>query len=245
MSVGQGDCTVFASEGIAVLIDTGPANREYDAGTRVVLPKLRDYGITQVSMILLTHPDADHIGGTGALLRAFPGAKVAINTSFRHDKGLLENFQKWGLKESEVHWMVGHEQLRSGRFAFDLWLPSKPSDAPTNDGSMFAYVVAGTTGMVLTGDAPEQVEIEMHRSRNWEATIMKAGHHGSKSSTGEFWLQSVQPQTAIISCGRDNSYGHPAKSVLSRLEKFRVETLRTDQMGDIVFELKGERLVRR
>ena len=74
---------------------------------------------------------------------------------------------------------------------------------------------------------------------------MKAGHHGSKSSTGEFWLQSVQPQTAIISCGRDNSYGHPAKVVLNRLEKFKVETLRTDQVGDIVFELKGERLVRR
>ncbi len=244
MSVGQGDCTVFASEGVAVLVDTGPANRDYDAGTRIVLPKLREYGITHVSMILLTHPDADHIGGTGALLRAFPGAKVAINSSFRQDKGLSENFRKWGLKETEVHWMVGHEQLRLGQFAFDLWLPSKPADAPTNDGSMFAYVVSGTTSMVLTGDAPEQVEIEMQRCRKWEATIMKAGHHGSKSSTGEFWLQSVQPQTVIISCGRDNSYGHPAKTVLNRLEKFKVQTLRTDVAGDIVFQLRDGRLIR-
>lgn len=244
MSVGQGDCTAFISHGKAVLVDAGPKVRDYDAGKRIVLPKLREYGVDEVMVILLTHPDGDHVGGTGALLQAFPRAKIAINTSYRHNPQLLADLDRWEQKPEDVHWMSGNEQLQLGEFKFDLWLPDRPDNAPSNDASLFCYVRAGDTGMVLTGDAPEETEIEMQKKRDWHAEIMKAGHHGSRTSTGEFWLQAVQPAMAVISCGKNNTYGHPSKIVLKRLDQFRVNVLRTDQLGDLVFELNGTRLVR-
>ncbi len=244
MSVGQGDCTVFISNGKAILVDAGPAVRDYDAGKRIVVPKLREYGVDEVLLVLLTHPDGDHIGGTGAVLQAFPKAKVAINTSYRHNPDLLASFSRWGYREENVHWMTGNEQVQLGDFKFDLWLPDRPDSAPTNDASLFCYVQAGKTGMVLTGDAPEVTEIEMQKKRNWNAEILKAGHHGSKSSTGEFWLQAVQPTTAVISCGKNNTYGHPSKIVMKRLEQFRVKALRTDEQGDVIFQLKNDTMVR-
>ncbi len=80
---------------------------------------------------------------------------------------------------------------------------------------------------------------------DWSAQVLKAGHHGSRTSTGEAWLREVRPQAVVLSCGRDNSYGHPHPSVLATIGRQGAQAMRTDREGDITFVIEGGRFARK
>lgn len=235
--VGQGDSILFQDEGAAILVDCGPRSDSFDAGERLVLPKLRSYGVSNVSLIVLTHPDQDHFGGLRAVLRRFPDAKLAISSAFRNDPKMLGVVQGAGLGVDQVLWLSADNRARVGAFELDIDCPPWQEGESDNEGSIFVRLSNGHAGAVLTGDAPMDAERRMLPDEDWRAQVLKAGHHGSKTSTCEEWLNAVKPKWAVISCGPDNRYGHPHRRVLDILAAHRVQIARTDKEGDVEFDL--------
>ena len=244
LNVGQGDCAVFQTHGSTIIIDTGPADARSDAGSKIVVPKLREMGISGIDLILLSHPDMDHIGGTGAILHEYPSATLAVSSFFRHNHQLLEQLAKWGRRAEDVKWLGSELRGKIGEFNIRVECPPITENEETNDGSMIVRIADGEGSAVFTGDAPTKVEEEVEPLGDWHAEIMKAGHHGSHTATSQSWIESVRPEFAVISCGRNNRYGHPHKEVIDRLMEDKVQICRTDREGDIVFTFKTGRFVR-
>ncbi len=131
---------------------------------------------------------------------------------------------------------------------FTILFPDKdPSKMETNDGSIVGRMVYASTSVMFTGDSPKFVENYLVRldGYNLQSDILKAGHHGSRTSSGESYLRVVSPKYAIISSGKDNRYGHPHKEVIDSLNRMNIEILRTDREGTIGFVSDGKRFIRR
>jgi len=235
-SVGQGDCTLFETEGTAILIDAGPKTDAFDAGGRIVVPRLRSYGVAKISLILLSHPDSDHIGGLAAILRAHPGAQVGVSDQFRDHPDLLTTLREAGVQPDRVIWFGRRADAKIGRFSLEIRTPRWVEGEPDNDGSMFVRISDGKASAVFSGDASIPVEARIAGETGWTAQVLHAGHHGSRTASGSAWLDQIQPKVAVVSCGRDNPYGHPHQSVLDALRERGIEVLRTDEHRDLVFE---------
>ena len=240
----KGTALCFSTRGTTILIDSGPKNPKIDAGEKIVVPDLRALGVSGVDLILLSHPDIDHVGGTGAILKAYPNATVAISECFRGNHQLFELLSKWGRKPDAVRWLGPDYQGIIGEFKITIDCPQIPQDGETNDGSMVVRLADGNASAVFTGDAPAKVEEQLCQIGNWHSEIMKAGHHGSRTATCRDWIQAVSPQYAILSCGLNNEYHHPHKEVLDRLIANHIKICRTDQEGDITFALRNGRFER-
>ena len=210
LSVGQGDCTLFQTDNTSVLIDDGPKSPNFDAGQKLVLPDLDRLGATPVSLILLSHPDQDHVGGTGALLKAFPHARIAISEQFLNDAHLQAELSEWGLHTGDILWLGDSAQIKLGCFTLGIEDPALSAGAPDNDGSMFIHLTGGPASAVFSGDADALTERAMETRGNWSSQVLKVGHHGSRTASDPTWLGAVHPAFAVVSCGRDNEYGHPA-----------------------------------
>jgi competence protein ComEC len=236
LAVGQGDCAVFRHAGVTVLVDAGPNMYGFDAGERIVLPKLRRMGVDRIDLVLLTHPDADHAGGLPALLRVHPKAAVASPASFRDDPALLQYLKEAGVPQERVVWLSGRSEARFGGARMQVSVPPWSEGDSLNEGSLFVRITNGTGSAVLSGDAGVATEAKMARLAGpWRSQVMTAGHHGSRTSTGDAWLDVVDPGTVVVSCGRANQYGHPHRSVLDRLEGRGIQVIRTDRQGDVRF----------
>lgn len=244
LSVGQGDCAMFQHDGATILIDSGPLKRNFDAGEKIVVPKLRRLGVSGVDLILLSHPDIDHIGGTGSILKAYPDATVAVSACFRTNSQLLEQLRKWGRKPDQVKWLGPELSGKVGAFEIRIDCPQTDPDEETNDGSMLVRLKDGAASAVFTGDAPIKIEEAFARAEEWQAEILKAGHHGSRSSTSQEWLDCIHPEYAVLSCGLNNEYHHPHPSVVRRLQENGIKICRTDMDGDVIFDLAGGRFVK-
>lgn len=235
LSVGQGDCAVFQAEGRTILVDVGPKTRYGDAGKRIVVPSLRRLGVDAVDLVLLSHPDADHTGGLAALLSAMRVGTVAIPAGFKEDQTMLDELREAGCPDSKVLWLGPQQSATVGEFRIEIECPSWHEGDPDNDGSDFVKITNGKASVVFTGDASTRTEQMMLPLADWSAQILKLGHHGSHTATGDAWLDEVKPQWAVVSCGRSNSYGHPHRDVLDRLEKRGTKVARTDREGDVSF----------
>ena len=235
LDVGQGDCAVLRHAGATILIDDGPAKRTDPRGPPAVMSALRRIGVDDVDLILLSHPDADHVGGTGALLRQFPHVTVAISGYYASQPKLLRDLREWGLKPEAVLWLPQMCRLRVSGSTLTIVCPPVSDAQNDNLGSMCVRWQDEGATADFTGDAPSEVENQLVGAGNWRADILHVGHHGSRHSTGLEWIRAVHPQVAVISCGRDNPYGHPHRATLDRLAASHVPVLRTDQQGDLVF----------
>jgi len=244
LSVGQGDCAVIQSQGRTVLVDAGPKSAHFDAGERLILPKLRQMGVDRVDLILLSHPDMDHIGGTPSLLRSFPDARIVVSAQFMNDPEMVAHIATLKIPTDKIAWIGPESSGQIGDLQLRLACPPLFSTREDNNGSMFVRVGRGAAEAVFSGDAPIAVENQMGQRGDWSAEVMKAGHHGSRTATGPAWLRTVHPEYVVISCGRDNSYGHPHKEALDRITATGAKVARTDRDGDVAFELQGNRFVR-
>jgi competence protein ComEC len=245
ISVGQGDSAVLEQGGEAILIDDGPGTPEANAGEKLVLPKLRSLGVDTVEAIFLSHPDEDHVGGTPAVLSVFPEAKLVISDQYENDPAMQRHLASWNVPVSSVCWLPLDDSFQFGAFTAKIVCPDLAMGAKDNDGSMFVHIACNRASAMFSGDAPASVEKAMEPVGGWSSEILKVGHHGSRTATDESWIQTVRPRYAVISVGRNNHYGHPNQEVLDRLQRDGVETLRTDQLGDIEFDFDGETFVRK
>lgn len=240
LSVGQGDCTVFQTGGTTILIDDGPKSPTFDAGQKIVLPDLEKLGAESVDLILLSHPDRDHVGGTGALLKAFPRARIAMSEQFLNDPHLQAELSEWGLHTGDLLWLGDSARVRIGDFTLGVEDPPLIAGGPDNDGSMFIHLVNGPASAVFSGDADASTEVRMEPAENWSSQVLKVGHHGSRTASDPSWLNTVHPTYAVVSCGRNNEYGHPAPETLRNLDEAHAKVYRTDLQGDIEFDFDAK-----
>ena len=240
LDVGQGDAVALRSPaGRWILIDGGggPRGPQGDAGRRVVVPFLRRHGAAQVAAVVATHAHADHFGGLPAVLEAFDPAFVLEPGQPVPDAGYLGFL---GAVESDgAEWRPARrgDRLELDGVTVEVLSPDSAwaaGQVDINEQSVVLLVTYGTTRLLLTGDAGLPTEAHL-AGRVGRVTLLKIGHHGSRSATSDRWLDELQPAEAVISVGTRNRYGHPAPEVLDRLRAHGITVRRTDQRGTITF----------
>lgn len=238
MDVGQGDGAVILTPSRQVIvIDTGGL-KNYDTGSRIVVPLLRSLGNSRVDLLVLTHGDYDHLGGAAGLARNLEVEQVLLPLLPEADKEapiLAQVPPKRTRRIGEEHcFNFGEVQLRL--------LPA-PKDAAQHSPNYSSYVLLLTyrgQRVLFTGDIDQERERSL--TGIGPCQVLKVAHHGSKSSSCSEFLQQVQPQLAIISSGLGNSYGHPHEEVVARLQQCGAKVLRTDHLGAIKLIVKDDNL---
>lgn len=241
LDVGQGDCTIVQAEEHTMVVDTGNNNQG-----GVVVDWLLAHGITELDYLVLTHPDADHIGGADDVLRAVTVDTVIMpdvaNDTMTYDE-VAELIEE---QQIPVIFPEVGTQYVLGDAGFTILCP-QPEDVSEdnlNGSSVGMKLVHGSNSFVLCGDAEEESEKHMVEAfgASLEADVLKCGHHGSSTATSDAFLKAVNPTWAVISCGVDNSYGHPHQEVLAKLAEDDVQVYRTDQLGTITAVSDGEEI---
>ena len=220
LNVGQGDCTIIQTEGHNAMIDAG---NNHD--------------------LILTHPDADHIGGGDDVLEKIEVEQVIMpdvaNDTMTYEE-VMDDIEKENVPVE--HPKVG-EEFGFGDATFTVLCPETDlvSSDDTNDASVGIKLVHGENSFVMCGDASEKSESAMVKrfGSALECDVLKCGHHGSRTSTSEVFLKATNPTWAVISCGVDNSYGHPHQETLERLNNDDVQVYRTDLLGTIIATSDG------
>jgi competence protein ComEC len=245
LAVGQGDCAVFQTGGYTVLIDAGPKELGVDAGKRIVVPELRSLGVDAVDLVLLSHPDVDHIGGLGAIIGSLPVGRVCLSSCFEQDKELLDHLAEYRCRPEKVAWLQPGQQARIGDFTIEIDCPPWHKGEPDNDGSEFVKLTGRGSSAVFSGDAGSGTELKMLPGHDWSAQVLKLGHHGSRTASSQQWLAAVHPKWGIVSCGRNNVFGHPNSDVIDRVSRRGILIARTDREGNVTFELEKDGWVRK
>jgi len=233
LDVGQGDALAVAAGGRWWLVDAGPRTPHFDAGEATVLPFLRWAGVRRLEQLSLTHDDGDHTGGARAVLRSLPVRATLAPAPRPGVPGPAERFGARTLARGDS--LPGFPPARV------LWppRPDEPGGAISVRGDNAAALVLevgdGAGRALLMADADSLVEEALAVAPG--AAVLKAGHHGSGSSTGASFLARSRPARAIVSAGRRNPYGHPHPLVLVRLAAFGVVVDRTDREGAVWYEL--------
>jgi competence protein ComEC len=244
LDVGQGDAAVIRTpQGHWLLVDAGPRTSDWDAGRNVVGPFLRRHGVSRVSMIVVSHAHADHLGGVPWVVDHFRVDQVVEPGDFDHSPLYLEFLED--LDRREVAWHVARAgatfELDGVHFAVlhpDTAWAEWGEDL--NEDSVVLQVRYGDFEALFAGDVGFPVERLLHHVAR-PVEVLKVGHHGSAGSTGRQWLGDLRPRAAVVSVGH-NRYGHPAPAALARLRAAGVEVWRTDREGTILVATDGHRV---
>lgn len=241
LAVGQGDAIALRSPaGRWVLVDAGPRIGGEDAGRRVVVPFLRRHGVRALDAIVLSHGDADHLGGVPAVLARVPVGMV-LEPGQPLGTGLYLEYLG-AVDRSGARWWAARAgdtlELDGVRLALlhpaPEWLRR---ETRANENSLVVRVSYGAFDALLTGDAGWPAESAL-AGRVGRIELLKVGHHGSRGSTRPAWVAELQPRVAVVSVGR-NRYGHPAPEVLARLARAGVAVYRTDAGGTVTIRSDG------
>lgn len=241
IDVGNADC---------ILVRQGEHNMLIDAGDIGDEDKIMDYlvrhGVEKFDLVIATHPHADHIGEMATVLERFPTERFLMafmpegkEPTTRVYLKMLEvlDDENIPLEEAEpgATYTLGTARLQV--------LAPLEGDSDPNAMSVVTRLTFGDRAFLFTGDAEAEVERQiLTKGYNVKADVLKAGHHGSKTSTTDPFLREVAPVFAVITCGAGNSYDHPHVETLERLEEYDVTCYRADMYGDIVFTTDGASL---
>ncbi len=248
LNVGQGDSILISTPGgKSILIDGGPYPHDwstFDAGKYVVVPYLRRRRIKKLDLVIASHPDLDHIGGLLAVLKRFRiGEFIDSGTisSTQTYEDLLRLIEKKKIK----YRVAGKNETINLADGITLQILSPISPAfknNPNENSLVIKLTYGNCSFLFTGDIMAMAEplYCQEYGEALQATILKSPHHGSNSSSGEEFLQTVRPEAVIISCARGNPFGHPGKEVIERYQQLGYNIYRTDALGHITVSSNGK-----
>lgn len=229
IDVGQGDCTLIKSGDEAMLIDAGDNTK----GTAIQLYLIKQK-ITELKYVIATHPDADHIGGMPVIINKFEIGKYFAPPVSKDTRSYDNVVQALKYKEMTALTPKTGSAYKLGNAEFTIVSTGKDYEA-VNDSSICIRLVNGDNSFLFTGDAEKEAEADMIRGgQTIRSDVYKTSHHGSNTGSTQAFLNAVNPTYAVISCGRENDYGHPHKEVLDRLRNKRVKTFRTDEQGTII-----------
>lgn len=234
IDVDQGDATLILQGEHAMLIDAG----ENEYGNQIV-DYLNYLGVDHLDYVIGTHPDSDHIGGLDTVLENISWDTVLM-PDYEKDTRTYEDVV-------EVLYSEGKEPVSPkpgdvyslGTAQFTVLAPIGTYDSG-NENSIALRLVHGGSSFLFTGDAESGSESDMLLSgRLLASDVYKVAHHGSSGANTELFLLAVNPEYAVISCGKDNEYGHPHSEVLNRLRAMGTKVFRTDEQGTIVATSDG------
>lgn len=215
IDVGQGDCFLINqpfNQG-NILIDTGGlASR--DVAKNNVVPYLRSIGIKKLDYVFISHEDYDHCGALPSLQQLIPV------------KNIINSYQ---------------DKIKIGDVIIEMLTTDKVYDNP-NDNSLIIKATVNQLNYLFTGDISRQVEKDLYyKYQSLDIDVLKVGHHGSNSSSSEFLFKMISPKVALISCGKNNTYGHPHKTVLNHLNAYGIKVIRSDQTGMATIMYYGQK----
>lgn len=235
LDVGQGDAILIqAPDGRQILVDGGPSPTALLNELGAVLP----FWDRSLDLVVLTHPDGDHITGLIPLLDRYRVARV-LDTQLSDAASLAAAWRE-GLARNNITRTIAERGMRIplGQAQFTVLHPGpralRSTASDDNNNAIVLRLDYGQTSVLLTGDAEAEAEADMIKAGlPLRAELLKVGHHGSKGSTSMSFLAAVAPRLAVIQVGADNSFGHPHPDILMRLTAARVEIFRTDRHGRI------------
>lgn len=242
LDIGQGDAIFIQTpDRRDMLVDGGPG--------KIVIERLSEimpWYDKSIDVVLESHPDSDHIGGLpDVLARYHVGLFIesGVTSPNAIDDELIRLRKKYALDH-----VIARRGMRvnfGDGAHFDILYPdSDVTFLETNTASIVGKMVYGKTSFMLTGDSPKSIEDHLVSidSNRLKSDVLKAGHHGSHTSSGEIYVKTVSPEYAVISADKNNRYGHPHKEVTDLFAKLDIQTLRTDISGTIGFVSDGSRV---
>ncbi len=245
LDIGQGDAIFIETPDFRhILIDGGPGG--------AVLGKLQErlpLWERKLDVVMLTHPDADHLNGLLQVLQKYQVDYIVWTGMVREGQGyetwlsLLQLQRKRG-----AHIVIAHEgtDISNNQVSMDILSPQETIEGEifpkgANDTSIVSRLSYGEQRFLFTGDISSEVEEDMVQQQvDLVANVLKVPHHGSKYSSSAEFLAAVHPALAMISVGATNTYGHPTSEVLQRLADFGITTARTDEDGDVLVTTDGK-----
>ncbi len=234
IDIGQGDATLLVFPGDkTLLVDAGPNGQG-----KTILNYFKTIGVDHLDWIVATNPDADHIGGIDEIVRALPvkaylepGQPCPTKTCADNDAALAQA----GITKTFAH---RGEALDLGNgFKVGILSPAGPTEFKSdNDESVVLFVDTQGRDFLLTGDCEKACEHNLVQiyGDQLKADVYKAGHHGSRTSSSQEFLDQIKPVIAVVSAGKDNKYGHPHPETLEKFKAMGVRVLRTDELGDLM-----------
>lgn len=228
IDVDQGDAILIEAPDATVLIDAGRHDRND------VIPYLQSVGVTDIDLLIGTHPHADHIGQFPQVLESFPVREVWLSGDTHTSRTFERAVDAILASDAGYHEpRVTDAPVELGSLLIEVVHPERV-DGHLNNGSIGLRITFEDATFLFTGDAEAEAEAEMiERGHNLRADILKLGHHGSRTSSTQGFLDAVQPQIAIYSAGKDNSYHHPHEEVIARLHDMNIAVFGTDVHGTI------------
>ena len=248
LDVGQGDGIVLQAEGNTALIDGGSTSRK-QVGTYVLLPYLKQQGISCLDVMFITHADQDHVNGAIEVLEEGKKGWFSVKTLCmpwwmkENETGIELKYQAEQMGTEIVYIRKG-DLVQFGSSTIQVLHPDeKDYSGDSNGGSLVLWWKTRYGEGIFMGDLPMEQEDSFMNSIN-RCSFLKAAHHGSNSSTSMELLKILQPEIAFLSCGERNQYGHPGSELLQRLEQIAAKIYRTDQQGAVTMKLtkKGNKI---
>lgn len=240
LDIGQGDAILIRVAGQSVLVDTG------DIGTRdKMIAYIKKEGITTIDKVIITHPHADHLGGMPGILENFKVGQI-YDSGQTATTNLYKQYMSLVNKKNVPFTVVtaGTEIEIAKDIKLKIFAPTKPflTESAINNSSIVAKLMYNQFSMLLTGDAEKDSEARMVKTYGAElnSNILKAGHHGSNTSSSPAFLKAVKPEVAVISVGVNNDYHHPHPSTLKKYTDAKLKVYRTDIEGTITITSDGK-----
>lgn len=237
IDVGQGDATLIQSGDAAMLIDAGD-----DTKGTLLQNYLQKQGVTKLDYLILTHPDADHIGGAPVIITKFEVDRVFMSNFEKDNKTYRKLIQALDDKRLSFETPAAGSRYRLGDAEVTILAPVKEYEDP-NNASIALIVYNGENSFLFTGDAGEEAENDLlTQNTSVRADVYQAGHHGSRTSSSIAFMQAVNPAYAVISCKEGNSYGHPHAQTMNRFRERGMKVFRTDEQGSIIAVSDGSEI---
>ncbi len=242
IDVGQGDCSLLVCDGKTMLVDAGENGHESD-----VINYLRSQNIDKLDYIVASHQHSDHIGGLAEVITEFgcdtlimprlTKAQTPTNSTYT---ALLKAIRNTGVKTLASN---PGDIYNLGSAVIEIFGPVTDDAEDINNMSIVMKATYGSNSFLFTGDAEKEEELEIiETGADIDCDVLKAGHHGSKTSSSKEFLAEVTPDICVIQVGENNDYGHPHSASLKRIEKYTKNIYRNDICGDIILHSDGEKI---
>ena len=235
IDVGQADSALIECDGETMMIDGGNV-----ADSNVVAAYLKKEDVTELNYVVCSHAHEDHVGGLSGALSVTKADNISAPKTEANTKA-YKNFKK---KAEEQNVEIKHpnvgDEIQLGSSTVEFLGPVDENGKDLNSTSIVLKITYGNTSFLFTGDAEKESENEMlSKGYDLSCDILKLGHHGSSTSTTNKFLTATSPAIAIVSCGKDNDYGHPHKETMNKLNNDHITVYRTDSDGTILAETDG------